>query len=157
MSLPAPTRRAISPEMAAKLSAVATNAAAASSALPPPTAASAAPASDSSDAIKLTPYVVQEDRLPEFKEREILTPKGKLELARRRYPGLIGPFSDKAALAMLEEDFALERRKELGELQGLAELSGVKPSGQLKRQIDESAMRPSGLSIPFGEPFRPPK
>jgi hypothetical protein len=149
-----PSRRAISPETAAKLSAVATQAAPPAAAASPTTPATVPPADP--DTVQLNPFLVQEDRLPEFKEREMLTPKGKLALARRRYPGLVGPFSDATALRKLEDDFAKERRQELSDLRGLSEISGAKPSRELKRQIDDAAMR-SGFSVPMGEPFRPPR
>jgi len=154
---PPPTRRAISPELAAKLSDLATRAAPPAGATPSVGVAATAPPGDSADAVQLKPYVVQEDRLPEFKERDMLTPKGKLALARRRYPGLVGPLSDAAALQMLEDDFAKERRQELADLQGLLGIGGAKPSPEVKRKVDEAAMRPSGFSPQFGEPFRPPK
>lgn len=152
-----PARRAISPEMTANLSAIATRAAPPANATPSAGAAATASPGDSSDAVQLKPYVVQEDRLPEFKERDILTPKGKLELARRRYPGLVGPLSDATALRMLEEDFAKERRQEAADLKGLLEIGGTKPSRDVQRKINEAGMRPSGFSPEFGTPFRPPK
>ena len=107
--------------------------------------------------MQLDPFFVQEERFPEFKDRDILTPKGKLELARRRYPGLVGPLSDATALRLLEEDFAKERRQEMTDLKGLLEIGGAKPSGDLKRKIDEATTRPSGFSPEIGAPFRPPK
>jgi hypothetical protein len=152
-----PPRRAISPEMSAKLSAIATRAAPPASATPSTSVAASAPVLDSSDVVQLKPYVVHEDRLPEFKERNILTPKGKLALARRRYPGLFGPLSDASALRMLEEDFTRERLQELTDLKGLLEIGGAKLSPELKRNIGEAAMRPSGFSPQIGEPFRQPK
>jgi hypothetical protein len=67
---------------------------------------------DSPDIVKMKPMVVREAKLPEFKEREILTEKGKMALARRRYPG-----TDAAsARQLLEEDFTIERRNEMKEL-----------------------------------------
>jgi hypothetical protein len=148
-----PARRALSPEMAAKLSAIAMRVAPPTNAtLTAGVAATVAPG-DSSDTVQLKPYIVREDRAPEFKERDILTPKGKLELARRRYPGLVGPLSDAAALRMLEEDFARERRQEMADLLGLVEIGGAQDA---KRKF-EASMRPSGFSPEFGSPFRPPK
>jgi hypothetical protein len=141
--------------MAANLSAIATRLAPPANATPAASSA-AAPAGDSSDAVQLKPYVVQEDRLPEFKERDMLTLKGKLELARRRYPGL-GPLNNALALQMLEEDFAKERREELADLRRTLDIGGVKLSPDVKSKVEDAALRPSNLSIPFGEPFRPPK
>src|SRR5688572_23828502 len=94
---PAPTRRAISPEMAEKLSALAIRAA-------PPVTSTAASSANSgtpppndvgtSDAVQLAPFVVNEAKLPTLKEWQLLTPQGKLELARKLNPGLrLGPLS----------------------------------------------------------------
>ena len=151
-----PPRRALSPEMAAKLSAIVMRAAPPANAKQSASGAATAVSADSSDPVQLKPYIVQEDRAPEFKERDILTPKGKLELARRRYPGLVGPLSDATALRMLEEDFARERRQEMADLLGLVEIDGAKSAENAKRKF-EASMRPSGFSPEFGAPFRPPK
>lgn len=74
--------------------------------------------------IRLPNYVVQEEKPPAFKERHILTPRGHLALAFKRYPGLrFGslPFFSNAgvALTMLEEDYRLERKAEMENLAGL--------------------------------------
>lgn len=74
--------------------------------------------------IRLPPYKVQEGRLPNFKERDLLTPSGRLDLAYQRHPGLNfgswGPFNNNAwARAMLGEEFALERMKEMYDLLSL--------------------------------------
>lgn len=153
----APTRRAISPEMAANISAVALRAAPPANATPPAGVAASAPTGESSDAVQLRPYIVKEDRLPEFKEREMLTPKGKLELARRRYPGVVGLFSDAVLLQLLEEDFARERRQEAADLRGLLDIGGTKLPPEVKRQIGDGALRPSGFSPEIGAPFRTPR
>lgn len=80
----APTRRAMSPEMAAKLSEVVKQA------TPPPSSGerrASAEAEGGSDAVQLEPFVVEEEKYPEFKEREILTRKGKLaEGVSGRFP-----------------------------------------------------------------------
>jgi hypothetical protein len=147
---PTPAPRAISPERAAKLSAVTSRVASPTSATMSAGAATARPPGDGSAAVELKPYVVREDRIPVFKERDMLTMKGKLDLARRRYAHY-GPMPDAALLRKLEEDFAKERREEVVELQGLL---GDKLSPALKREI-ETSMRPSGFSPEFGAPFRP--
>ena len=74
--------------------------------------------------IRLSPYVVRERRPPELKERDLLTAKGKLDLALRRHPGLrlgaFGPLNNHAwAGAMIEEELALERRQEMLDLLSL--------------------------------------
>jgi hypothetical protein len=70
--------------------------------------------------IRLPRYEVLDRKLPVFRERELLTAKGRVALAYKRHPGLrFGPFSflnAKWGLAMLEEEQALERAAELAEL-----------------------------------------
>jgi hypothetical protein len=109
---------------------------------------------DPSNAVQLTPYVVHEERMPKFKEREILTPKGKLALARQRYPNAL---TDEAAVRMLNEDFARERLQELRDLRGLLELGGAKLSRDLKRKIDEIENVPLDLPREFNPPSHLPK
>lgn len=77
--------------------------------------------------IRLPNYVVQEEKPSAFKERNLLTPKGKLALAYKRYPGLkFGslPFlsNDGVALGMLEDDFDRERAAEMRDLYTFASL-----------------------------------
>jgi hypothetical protein len=91
------------------------------------------PLEGSPGVLQLPTYVVRENKIPAFKERELLTPQGKLDLALKRRPGLrIGwlPFFSNAgvALAMLEEDFALERKKEMQDLLGFYRYSDPKSS-----------------------------
>jgi hypothetical protein len=151
---PPPAGRAISPEMAAKLSAVAARVATPAGATRSADGAATTPPRDSSDAVQLKPYVVREDKLPTFKEREILTPKGMLALARQRYPTAL---TDAAAMRMLGEDFARERLQELRDYRGLLELGGAKLSPDVKRKIDEAANRPIDLPGDFSPPSRLPK
>jgi hypothetical protein len=74
--------------------------------------------------VRLPSYLVQEEKLPAFKERELLTPQGRLKLAYQRHPGLnfgnIWIFrNDGIALMMLEEEERLERRQEFYDLASL--------------------------------------
>jgi hypothetical protein len=83
-------------------------------------------------------YIVQEPRAPAFKPRELLTPRGKIELAYKRHPGLwFGslPFFSNAGigLSMLEEEFRLERRQEMLDLLSLLPTNAqkeLKPAAQ---------------------------
>lgn len=130
-----PRTRAMSPEIAARLSEKMPKFTPSS----PPVSAPAspivqAPPPEIRDAdkprntiIRLDPYQVIEAKPPAFKERELLTPKGRLDVALKRYPGLkFGGFwifsNNGVALAMYEEDLAIERRKEMKELYSLASL-----------------------------------
>ncbi len=96
----------------------------------------------------MDPYIVQDMRVPAFKEREILTAKGKLDLARKRYPGL-GPLSSRAAMQLLEQDFAKERREEMANLRRLMEIDGTMVPRDVKRMTDEAMMRRSEFSSPL--------
>lgn len=74
--------------------------------------------------VRLPPHLVQGLKMPILKERDILTPYGKLQEAYKRYPGLrFGslPFfsNNGVARAMLEDDFRLERIAEMNDLMGL--------------------------------------
>jgi hypothetical protein len=70
--------------------------------------------------IRLPRYHVREQKVPDFKNRELLTPEGKLDLALKRRPGLkVGNFfgmNNGIAMRMLAEDDAYERRLEMQEL-----------------------------------------
>lgn len=122
---------------------------------PPPEtsgAKSAASASQSGDdpprdgVIRLPSYLVREERLPKLKERDMLTPEGKIALAYQRHPGLragnflrfLGLSNDGIALAMVEEELAIERRKEFYDLAGL--LPG-KEGKQAKALADEASAK----------------
>ncbi len=154
------SRRAISPELASKLAEVGRRAA------PPAQAAQvggpdAPSAVGSSDAVQLDPFVVQEEKFPEFKERSMLTPEGKRALAQKLNPGLKAgalPLGNNAvALEMLEEVFAQQRRTELAELNSVLKAGDKKVPPELQRKIDEAATRNNEWSRQIGTPFREPR
>ena len=157
-----PTRRSISPETAARLSAAAT---AALQGVPRPE--TSGPGNGSSggegatDAVRLEPYVVKEDKLPDLKERQLLTPKGKLDLAYKRHPGLrLGPiplFNDGVARAIIEDELAKERGKEMADLADLLHLGDSKPPRNTQRAIDGAGVRINEKAHEPGTPFREPK
>lgn len=159
-----PTRRAISPEMATKLSL-----AAARIVSPAPVGAGAptgftSGAREATDAVQLEPYIVEEEKFPEFKERQLLTPKGKLDLAYKRHPGLnLGPIPlfnhgrNGAALEIIEDDFRKERRKEMEELYGIMSAGGMKPPPDASRKLDDARTRSVERSHQPGTPFREPR
>ena len=117
-----PTRRT-SPQTAARLSANLPKFSPAQSpspAVPRESADSTHPDQLRDAIIQLPRYEVRDRKLPVFRERELLTAKGRVALAYERHPGLrVGPLSSlnaKWGLAMLEEEQALERAAELTEL-----------------------------------------
>jgi hypothetical protein len=96
---------------------------------PPPAKATVSPAVEEphetekprNGIIRLPRYLVQETKPPTFKERELLTQRGALDLAYKRHPGLrlgsFGPFkNDVWAKALLDEEWGIERSKEMFEL-----------------------------------------
>jgi hypothetical protein len=95
------------------------------------------------DVFRLPAYIVQEPKLPAFKERELLTPKGKIDLALKRHPGLrfgsLPFFSNNGiGLAMLEEEFRLERLHEMADLMTLLPASSQK---DLKPTLQDTTIR----------------
>lgn len=111
--------RAISPELAQKLASV----------VPPylarnPAPANANPAATTEEeaarnGIFLLPrFEVRDSKLPALHERDMLTEVGRQELARKRNPGL-GSFRNSAWIqALNEEEFGIQRQREMHELMG---------------------------------------
>ena len=99
--------------------------------------------------IRLPKYIVQEPKIPAFKERELLTLQGKLNLAYKRHPGLrFGslPFlsNNGIALFMLAEEEQLERKAEREELYGLYKYSDPKAGAAVKRETNPTFIRHDG-------------
>ena len=149
-----PSRRALSPGMSAKLAAAIAERTPPAPATSSPGAAPTTTSGDSSGAVQLRPYIVSEDRVLDFKERDILTAKGKAALARSRYPGL-GFLTDAAAVKWIAEQHAKERRQEMTDLGSLIEIGGGKPPPELNRVINESK-DPQPFPSQFGRPSGPP-
>lgn len=156
--VPAPQPRAVSAETAAKLAAVAPK-------FVPPKPAEEKPAADPREAdkpkntiIRLPSYIVREPKVREFKERELLTPRGSLDLALKRHPGLrfnplffLGSNSG-VALAMLEEEHRLERLAEMADLLSLMRYSDTPMDPDTKRKVQQSFIRPGDFGWQGGGP-----
>lgn len=145
-------RRALSPEMSGKISNLLTRDLPPVTYVPTEDAAPSPPSGDDSDRLALEPYHVTEERLPAFKEREILTPKGKLALARRRYPGT----TPGSALLLLDADFDKERRQELSDLNRLLEINRSQLSPETQRLIRDTRIPPTDTAPALSGRFRPP-
>jgi hypothetical protein len=142
--------RAISPETAAKL-----NASAPKFVATPPINERAVAAPDESKElenvkprntiIRLPEYVVRDPKVPQIKEREVLTPSGRLALARKRNPGIrvgnLFGLNNGVALAMLAEEERLERKREFEDLASLTRLSDPANHPKIKRQVEQAFMR----------------
>ncbi len=158
-------RRLMSDEISARLAAVAPK-------FQPPTPKPAPAASESNPPepedrpkntiIRLPRYIVEGERPPTFKQRELLTPKAKLELAYKQHPGLrVGslPFfsNDGIAREMIAEDEALERRRELAELTSLLAPSGDQEKDKQVREQVQQAMSQTKSWIDSGGPYQAQK
>ena len=95
--------------------------------------------------IRLPEYVVRDPKVAPVKEREILTGKGRLELARRKHPGVkIGNLfglNNGIALAMLAEEERLEQKREFEELAELTRLTDPANHPKIKREVGQAFMR----------------
>ncbi len=126
-----------------------------------PAAAAPSPTRPANDAtpgvLQLDPYFVQEDKVIVLRESDLLTPEGKLELAKKRQPGVnIDPvtgLNNAVALEMLQEDYAAGRRQDIKALSDyLGEMNRLPPD--LKRKADEARTRNNEWSNQTGTPFR---
>lgn len=109
----------MSPETAAKLGGLINEAVAA---LPtPPPKPPEVQDEGSPDAFRMDPFIVEDERPPDLKERHVLTKKGTEALMQKQYPALqsLGPiplFNGVKVREIREDDLQKERNKEMGEL-----------------------------------------
>ncbi|MEO5959695.1 MAG: hypothetical protein ABIZ49_13850 [Opitutaceae bacterium] len=117
-----------------------------STAMPPAPAGNSAIDTPRNQIVRLPDYIVREPRAPSFPERRILTPKGRLEVALKRFPGLrFGNIwflrNDGIALFMLEEEYRLERMAEMADLASLVRISDPAAGATLKSDMQQSSLR----------------
>ena len=95
--------------------------------------------------IRLAPVLVLAPKPPVFKDREILTPKAKLDRMFKKRPGLlVGNFFGLnlgVAAGMIAEEERLERMEEFSELVGILELSGDPKMPEMHRMFETTFMR----------------
>lgn len=144
----APARHGLSPEASAALKA----------GLPKYTApkpAAAEPATTTVDQgsaeelpggiLRLPEYFVTEKKISGISEYDMLTTKGKLDLARKRHPGLgFGPFAGLnggIGLAMLAEEHAIETRREAADLVELSTIGQATRDKKLQDALREVQLR----------------
>jgi hypothetical protein len=144
----APAIRVMSPEVSAMF------AISAPKFTPPPLAAliptvdTTEPDKPRTGIIRLPQYFVEEQKIPAFTYRELLTNEGGVDLAYKRHTGLrigaIGPNkNDFWAKALLEEEMGAERAKEMFELTRFApEIKS--PSIFLGRPLFETPLPAAG-------------
>jgi hypothetical protein len=96
--------------------------------------------------IRLPSYLVVEESPPVLKERELLTPTGKLDLALKKFPGLrLGSFwifrTDGIALALLAEEERLERKREFEDLATLMLFTTPAAHATVKGEVQRAFIR----------------
>jgi hypothetical protein len=143
--------RAISPATAAQL------AAAVAKFEPPPPTPVATPLLDAAvdlretdrprnTIVRLPSYLVREEKPVILSEREIRTPRARLQLALKKHPGLrLGSFwifrNDGIALAMLAEEERLEQKQHFAELVQLMHFSDPGIKATAKQGVEHAFMR----------------
>lgn len=141
----APSRRALSPEMAAKLGVVVNQAV---EALPPPSPR--VESGDDSDVVRMDPFRVEEKEAPELKERELRRKKAFDDMAKSLGGSALGgPGIAEAAASDLER----QRGREARDLIDLTRIGGSVPSG-MKKTIDEMNARVNDPRAQNGTPFK---
>lgn len=125
-TLASPTEHAVSPNTAAKLAAAAPKYIPPAPEPAPPETAPVARVPDKprNQIIRLPNFIVGEPKLHVPAPLEVLTPKGRVELAFQRRPGLriipaLAWMNAGIALEMLEDDLRAQRRREAAELLSL--------------------------------------
>ena len=96
--------------------------------------------------VRLPSYLVQEEKPVILTEREIQTPRARLQLALKKHPGLrLGSFwifrNDALALAMLAEEERLERKREFEDLASLMQISDPAAGATVKRDVERAFKR----------------
>ena len=97
--------------------------------------------------VRLPPYLVPERKAPPvLKEKEVLTPKARLDLALRKFPGLrLGSFwifsNDGVALALLEQEERLEKKREFEDLASLMRFTDPAAQAKVKQEVDRAFTR----------------
>lgn len=95
--------------------------------------------------VRLPEFVVPEDKAPAFKERETLTPAGRVAMAFRRHPGLrilpLSALNRRPGLEMLEEEERLERISELADLNSLQFISEPPAAAKSRRAAEAMLIR----------------
>lgn len=155
--------RVISPEMSARL--VATT----PKFVPPPEPGSTPPAvalprepdRPRNQIIRLPRYIVAEPKLPPMMDRQLWTPKGRLDEALKRRPGLrIGSFfglNNAVALEMLEGDLWFQRQKEEAELWSLYRITAPEAGDGVRLRPDRSSTRSNEWIDQRLTPRKPPE
>ncbi len=145
IAAPSPSLRTVSPELATKLSLNAPKFVA-----PKTTDTGQAPDLRETDKpangiVRLPNYVVRDTKFRPLKERELLTPAGRLELAYKRHPGLRYslPFFSNArvALDMLEAEERLQTITDLKDAAALVATRDKAAGAYIFREAEKTMMR----------------
>ena len=127
--------------------------------LPPESVSAPATSTETHDpapdgVVRLPRYDVQERRLPNFKEREILTPTARIDLFMKHHPGLhIGNLfglNRGIAAAMIAEEDELDRRHEMAELLNFQAFAESMPRPKDDSASDDSGNTPTPVARESG-------
>ena len=106
-----------------------------------------ASAESAGDVLYLPKMTVRTPRIVPMEGYEFLTLKGKLELARKLYPGLMmGPFAGLnggVALELLAEDMEIAKRQELTDLAQRTNVTGSAASRATEKELERALQRPN--------------
>jgi hypothetical protein len=96
--------------------------------------------------VRLPSYLVREEKPVILTEREVQTPRARLQLALKKYPGLrLGSFwifrNDGIALAMLAEEERLEQKQYFEELVQLMHFSDPGTKATANQAVEHAFMR----------------
>jgi hypothetical protein len=96
--------------------------------------------------VRLPSYLVREEKPVILTEREVQTPRARLQLALKKHPGLrLGSFwifrNDGIALAMLAEEERLEQKQQFEDLVQLMHFSDSAAKATAKNSVETAFMR----------------
>lgn len=108
--------------------------------------------------VRLPEYVVQGERPPVFREKDVNTKKGLSEIAVKRFLGetgkalnayhlpLFGMSKEQYALMLYEQEERLKNMKDVSDKVSLLRASDPVAAEQLKREVDQTFIRRSEFS-----------
>jgi hypothetical protein len=98
------------------------------------------------DVLHLVKITVRAPRPLPFSSYEFLTPKGRLELAKKLFPGLQGPFAflnGGIALALLEQEIELQKKRALSEMTTRTSLLDNPRDRETDQEMGNALARPN--------------
>ena len=121
--------------------------------------------------IRLPKFIVREPRPPVFRERDITTPQGLKEIARKRYlseldrgvlnrwsflgvQSLNGDGTTLRAMQMYADEERLKNMGDMADLSNMVQKSDASSGLYIKREVDQTFMRTSDFGWQGGSPTK---